>query len=131
MHLGRSADGVTDVETALRLSPSDSAAPQWQAYLCYLRTHLAQWEHAIERCEIAIVTNPENSMLLADLAAAYAWAGRHMEAAQTLARLRQLSSVGDLETYLEVYKETHDDPTFKAEIARIIDGLRKAGLPEE
>ena len=47
MHLGRSAEGVTDVETALRLSPSDNAAPQWQAYLCYLRAHLAQWKQAI------------------------------------------------------------------------------------
>ena len=26
--------------------------------------------------------------------------------------------------------DTHDDPTFKAELARIMEGLRKAGVPE-
>jgi len=28
-------------------------------------------------------------------------------------------------------EETHDDPTFKAEITRIIEGLQKAGMPEQ
>jgi tetratricopeptide (TPR) repeat protein len=129
MHLGRSVDGIADVETALRISPSDNAAPQWQAYLCYLRTQLAQWEQAIEQCEKAVAANPEKSMPLADLAAAYAWAGRHMEATQAAVRVRQLSP--DQLTYLQIYIEAHDDPTFKAQVARIIDGLRKAGLPEK
>jgi hypothetical protein len=26
--------------------------------------------------------------------------------------------------------DAHDDPTFKAELARIMEGLRKAGVPE-
>jgi len=26
--------------------------------------------------------------------------------------------------------DSHDDPTYKAEIARIMEGLRKAGMPE-
>jgi len=28
------------------------------------------------------------------------------------------------------FMDAHDDPTFKAECARIIEGLRKAGVPE-
>jgi hypothetical protein len=28
------------------------------------------------------------------------------------------------------YMDAHDDPTFQAECARIIEGLRKAGVPE-
>jgi hypothetical protein len=26
--------------------------------------------------------------------------------------------------------DAHDDPTYKAEMARLFEGLRKAGLPE-
>src|SRR5574337_2211514 len=76
MHLGRSAEGVADVETALRLSPRDPKAPAWQSYLCFLHAHLAQWDRAIEVCNKAVAANPSREGPLSDLAAAYAWAGR-------------------------------------------------------
>ena len=37
MHLGRSQDGLADVETALRLDPHSNQAAEWQTHLCYLR----------------------------------------------------------------------------------------------
>ena len=48
MFVGRAEDGVADLETAVRLSPRDPAAPYWRLFLCRLHTHLAQWEKAIE-----------------------------------------------------------------------------------
>ena len=35
MHLGRSNDGLADIDTALRLSPHDWEAPVWQTRLCH------------------------------------------------------------------------------------------------
>jgi adenylate cyclase len=129
MNLGRSADGVADVETALRLSPRDPQAPQWQNFLCYLRGHLAQWDQAIKECERAVAANPGNDGPLGDLTAAYAWAGRDDEARETARQLKRLDR--NHIQFLRTYSDVHDNPTFKAEVARIIEGLRKAGLPEE
>jgi tetratricopeptide (TPR) repeat protein len=128
MNLGRSADGVADVETALRLSPRDPKAPKWQNFLCYLRNHLAQWDQAIKECEKAVAANPGNDGPLGDLTAAYAWAGRD-EARETARQLKRLDR--NHIQFLRTYSDLHDNPTFKAEVARIIEGLRKAGLPEE
>ena len=128
MHLGRSADGIADVETALRLDPHSSDAPFWQAHLCYLRAHLAQWEEAIEQCGKALAAKPDDSESFAALAAAYAWAGHDKEARETAAKLRALEP--NLMQTLQTRMDSHDDPTYKAEIARVMDGLRKAGYPE-
>ena len=51
MFLGRSEEGIGDVEKALRSSPNDDEGPTWLAYLCYLHSHLAQWEQTIEWCQ--------------------------------------------------------------------------------
>ena len=128
MHLGRSADGVADVETALRLSPHDPKAPIWQSYLCYLRAHLAQWDHAIKACEKAVTANPRYPGPLADLAAAYAWAGRDKEANEAAHQLRSLTP--NYREFLQRYSDAHDDATFKAEVARIMEGVRKAGFAD-
>ncbi|MBV9289647.1 MAG: tetratricopeptide repeat protein [Hyphomicrobiales bacterium] len=127
-YLGRSADGVADVETSLRLSPHDSQAPFWQSFLCYLKVHLAQWEQAIEACEKAAAALPETAgdrtYVLGRLAAAYAWAGRDKEAKEAIARLRSIDP-----NYLRHFQslaEAHDNPTYRAEMARVIEGMRKA-----
>jgi|SRR5271163_35655 adenylate cyclase len=125
---GRSQDGITDIETALRLDPHSSDAPLWQSGLCYLRAHLGQWEKAIEQCEKAVAANPADNGSLADLAASYSWAGHDKEAKETAAELhaRDPKFIEGMHTYMDA----HDDPTYKAEMARLFEGLRKAGLPE-
>jgi tetratricopeptide (TPR) repeat protein len=127
MFLGRSAEGVTDIETALHLSPHDNDAPEWQGRLCYLLAHLAQWERAIEECNKAVaLARPGDWGSLADLTTAYAWAGRDKEAKETAAKAHKLypSIVQEVQANMDA----HDDPTYKAEMGRIMEGLRKAGL---
>ena len=152
MHVGRSRDGLADIETAFRLSPHDWEAPTWQTHLCHLRAHLAQWEQAIEQCEKAVASSPwskhtygqgvgvQNQIMdssgdigpLIGLAAAYAWAGRDTEAKETAAKLLKFDPVyyPYRISWVQMYSDAHDDPTFKAEMARIIEGLRKAGVPD-
>jgi adenylate cyclase len=128
MQLGRSQDGLTDVETALRLDPHSNEAAEWQTRLCYLRAHLAQWEQAIEQCEKAVAAAPWDNHALGDLAAAYAWAGHDKEAKETAVKLGERDP--NFMQSLRKSMDAHDDPTFKAELARMIEGLRKAGVPE-
>ena len=90
MFVGRSEDGFTGVETALRLSPRDPLKPFWQFYMCHLHTHLAQWEEAIDWCGKSISNDARNFYPLVDLAAANAWAGHDKEAKEAAAQLQKV-----------------------------------------
>ena len=118
MQLGRSQDGLTDVETALRLDPHSNQAPEWQTRVCYLRAHLAQWEQAIEQCEKAVAAAPWDNPALGALAAAYALTGHDKEAKETAVKLGERDP--NFMRSVRKSMEAHDDPTFKAELARII-----------
>ncbi len=131
MYLGRSEDGVTGVERALRLSPRDFQEPIWQLHLCYLRNSLAQWEQSIEWCERALASNVrEKDGALEALAAAYAWAGHDSEARKTAAELLKRDPDFTVTAWKSGWARNPDDPTFNAELDRVAVGLRKAGLPE-
>ena len=131
MFLGHAEDGVVGQETALRLSPHDPLARIWQVHLCYLHNHLAQWEQAIEWCEKALANNvKERVEALSALAAANAWAGHEKEAKEAVAELHKIDPSFTLQS-VAGYRNQSDNPTFDAQSARIVEGLRKAGLPEE
>ena len=129
MFLGHAEEGVVGQETALRLSPHDPMAPIWQVHLCYLYNHLAQWEQSIEWCEKALANNvKERASALAALAAASAWAGHDGEAKKAVAELRKVDP--SFTAQAVAGHHLSDDPTFNAQTDRIVEGLRKAGVPE-
>ena len=128
MFLGRSEDGFAGVEKALRLSPRDPFVWVWRHYICHLHAHLAQWEQAIESCGKSIASNPQNWYSLVDLTAADAWAGRDKEAKEAAAQLQEAYPGFTVQTWAGIHYT--DDPTFNAQYQRIVEGLRKAGLPE-
>jgi adenylate cyclase len=128
MFLGHSENGFAGVETALRLSPRDPTASEWQFYMCHLHTHLAQWEQAIEWCGKSIASGNASMFPFVDLAAANAWAGHDKEAKETVAQLRKLYPDFTVQSWAGIHWS--DDPTFNEQYARIVEGLRKAGLPE-
>jgi tetratricopeptide (TPR) repeat protein len=135
MFLGRSEEGVTDVETALRLSRNDDQAPTWLASLCFLHSKLAQWEQTIEWCQEAgkaIFPGGSNwkALTLATLAAAYAGTGHDKEARETIEQLRNVDPHLTALTYQTII-DTHTNPTYQAQTTRALEGMRKAGLPEE
>jgi adenylate cyclase len=128
MFLGQSEDGFSGLETAFRLSPRDPDVPIWQYNMCGLHAHLAQWEQAIEWCEKAHAGAPEFWYPLAELAAANAWAGHDKEAKEAAAQLQKVYPGFTVQTWAGRHRS--DDPTYNARDAGIIEGLRKAGLPE-
>jgi TolB-like protein len=128
LYLGRAEDGFPGLETAFRLSPRDPGVPVWQQLVCVLHNFLAQWEQGIEWCEKARAGAPENVYMLVQLAAANAWTGHDKEAKEAVAQLQKVHPGFTVQTYAGIHYT--DDPTFNAQRARIVEGLRKAGLPE-
>jgi hypothetical protein len=64
------------------------------------------------------------------LAAAYAWAGRDREAKKTVERLKVIDPNFTALTYQAII-ESRPNPTYQGQTARVLEGMRKAGMPEE
>ena len=128
LFLGRSEEGFAGVETAFRLSPRDPDVWLWQFYTCHLHAYLAQWEQAIEWCDKAAAGDPQFFITYILLTAANVWAGHDKEAKEAAAQLQKVFPGFTVETWLGIYWS--DDPTFNAQYQRIVEGLRKAGVPE-
>jgi class 3 adenylate cyclase/TolB-like protein/tetratricopeptide (TPR) repeat protein len=128
MFIGHSEDGFAGVEKALRLSPHDPNVGNWQFYMCHLHSHLAQWEQAIEWCRKAVTSNPKAWAPHVDLAAATTWAGHDNDAKEEAAQLQKVYPGFTVQTWAGIHWT--DDVTFNAQYERIVEGLRKAGVPE-
>jgi tetratricopeptide (TPR) repeat protein len=130
MFLGRSEEGLAGVETAFRLSPRDPAAVFfWPYYMCGLHNSLAHWDQAIPWCQKSIVDAPQTFYYpYIELAVANAWAGHDKEAKDAAAQLQKADPAFTVQIWAGMHWS--DDPTFIAQYQRIVEGLRKAGLPE-
>src|SRR5271154_5667950 len=129
MFIGRTAEGFSGVETALRLSPRDPGRFAWEWYICHLHAHLAQWDQAIEWCQKSNATQPMFRTYV-DLAAAFAWTGRDADARAAVAELLK-QKPGYTGQQQWANRRKSDNPTYLREEQRIVEGLRKAGLPEQ
>jgi adenylate cyclase len=127
MFLGHAEDGFADVETALRLSPRDPAVTWWQYHICHIHSHLAQWEQAIEWCNKSVASGNQTQWPYTDLAAAHGWLGHMKEAKEAAAQVLKFDPDFTIQGWIDHWS---DDPTFNAQLRRIVEGARKAGIPE-
>ena len=127
---GRAAESIAEDETALRLSPRDPGRNMWQYGICHAYTHLAQWEKAVEWCQKSIATDAGTWFPYVDLAAASAWLDHDAEAKSAIAGLLKVYPGFTVQTFADVAARVTYNPTFADQIQRILEGLRKAGLPE-
>jgi class 3 adenylate cyclase/TolB-like protein/tetratricopeptide (TPR) repeat protein len=127
MFLGHAEDGFADVEAALRLSPRDEAVRWWQYFICHFHSHLAQWEQAIEWCDKSIASGNPSQWPYIDLAAAHTWLGHMKEAKEAAAQALKIDPGFTIQGTID---HPSDDPTFNAQLERILVGARKAGIPE-
>jgi TolB-like protein/class 3 adenylate cyclase/lipoprotein NlpI len=130
MFTGQSEAGIADLEYALRLSPRDSGIPIYQYYICLLNNALARWEQAIEWCTRSVASDPDLTDPLIQLAVANSLAGHDKEAHEVVAKIQKALPGYTLQK-LPAMDQWTENPTFKAQWVRIVEGLRKAGLPEE
>ena len=128
--IGRAADALAPVERAIRLSPRDPDLYVWYFVLCHANTHLARDAQAIEWCLKSLATGKTFYFAYVDLASAYAWRGQTAEAAAAVAELLKLRPGFTVQTLVQEGSGTSDNPAFRKEFQRIVEGARKAGLPE-
>jgi adenylate cyclase len=123
-YAGMPAEAVAAAETALRLNPKPPAATLLTAGLALFLD--GQYERAIEALKQARDVAPKLNEQLEFLAMAYAQAGRLEEAKQAVEVLLQRLPSLNLQFYRVMYAH-HRRPE---DLARRLDGLRKAGMPE-
>ena len=96
--------------------------------MCALHAYLAQWEQAIPWCEKSIAGNPRVFYPYVFLAAANAWVGHDKEAKDDAAQLQKVGPGFAVQIWAG--RHMSDDPTYNAQYQRVVEGLRKAGVPE-
>jgi TolB-like protein len=125
--LGRSPEAFAPIEKAIRLSPHDPALNLWLFHICHAYTHLAREAEAIPWCRKSVAAGPL-WLAYVDLAADNAWIGKETEAHAAVAELLKLMPGYTVHKWATA--GFSDNPKFLAEYQRIVEGLRKAGLPE-
>jgi len=128
--MGRAAEAPAPVEKAIRLSPRDPDLFIWYYVMCHAHTHLARDAQAIEWCLKSTATGKSFWGAWTDLAAAYAWRGQKTEAAAAVAELLKVRPGFTVQTLAQDGLGHSDNPTFRKEFERIVEGARKAGLQE-
>jgi tetratricopeptide (TPR) repeat protein len=126
-YLGRPEEAIAPIETALRLSPRDPLLSIWLFWKCHAYTHLAQDDKAIEWCQRSVAIAPY-WFAYVDLASAYAWKGEQENghnAVQALLKMKPGYTVSKLAA-----EDWSKEPAFVKQYARIVEGARKAGLPQ-
>ena len=109
----------------LRLSPLDPLSFRAQGGIAFAHLLAGRYDEASSWAEMALRQQPNFLAAVRELAAANALAGRLLEAQKTMAHLRQLDPA------LRVTNVKDWVPLRRPEdLARLEDGLRKAGLPE-
>ncbi len=129
LRAGRSADAIPQIDRAVRLSPRDPLLGFWLYVKGHAYAHLARDDEAVVWCQMSLAASATPYWLAyVDLASSYAWLGRPDEAraaVDALLKLKPGYTVGHWQR-----EGWSDDPVFMREYQRIVEGLRKAGLPE-
>ncbi len=125
---GKAGEAFAPLQTAVRLSPRDPLLNTWYFNICHAYSHLGQDDAAIEWCRRSVALSPF-WISYVDLASAYAWTGRNAEAQAAVTELRKLMPNYTVDRW--THAAFSDNPIFLAQYQRIIEGLRKAGLPEK
>ena len=119
--LGRYEQAISDVQQAVRLSPRDPRIGLWRVTLGDAELGLGHFDAAIDEYKKAIDAGWRAYQPYRGLAAAYALDGKMEEATSALAEARRLNPELTLK-----WQQTHS-----VNIPPLLEGLRKAGLPEE
>ncbi len=121
---------------AIRLSPRDPALFNFHEGISYLSFALKQYDVAIEAARQSIAIRPnDNPRAHGDLIAALTLTGHKRKSLEALKRYLALPSAGlrtisAWEAYKGQITGPQTDPRYLEFQDRLIDGLRKAGMPE-
>ena len=129
--IGRAGETEAHIGEALRLSPRDTMAHTWMTYVGVAKNQLGSWEQAVAWSRRAIEANRNYPVAFFQLAAALAQLGRLDEAHSAVKAGLALNPAFAVSRVRALWTATSDDPTYLAQIEPILEGMRKAGVPEQ
>jgi tetratricopeptide (TPR) repeat protein len=129
--VGRAEETEAHVEEALRLSPRDAMAYIWMYFAGLANLHLGKFEQAVAWFRRAIEANRNYPAANFNLAAALAQLGRMDEARSAANAGLALNPAFAIARARAAWAAMSDDPRWLAGLERNLEGLRKAGVPEQ
>src|SRR5208337_3743134 len=131
IYIGRAEETEAHVVEALRLSPRDTTAYVWMGIAGAAKNRLGSWEQAVAWYRRAIEANRNYPLGYFGLAAALAQLGRLDEAHSAVTAGLALNQNFSISRARALWTAIADDPTCAAQLEPVLEGLRKAGLPEQ
>jgi adenylate cyclase len=119
---GLPEEAVRSFERAIRMSPVDPGLFETFAGMGYAFIELGRFDEAIVAGKKALRQNPSYSPAYRCLASAFALLGRDAEAREAAARLLELDPAFTISAWIARGRQSN--------AKLLIEGLRKAGLPE-
>jgi TolB-like protein len=128
VYLGRAAETETHVHEALRLSPRDEGAHRWMSWVGLAKLLLGADAEAVVWLRRSLNTSPNYPVAHFELAAALAHLGKLDEARTAVKAGLALDPTFTIRRLKSA--TVSDDPTFREQGRRVIQGMRIAGVPE-
>jgi adenylate cyclase len=122
-YAGRSQDAIDPIATAMRLDPNHD--DMFHHFLAQAYFGLGRYEDAAADLKRRIMRKPDTDISRVLLAACYGHLGRHEEARTLWREALRINPDYSLEHRRRVLPYRHP-----ADFERIVEGLRKAGIPE-
>jgi tetratricopeptide (TPR) repeat protein len=129
--IGRAEETEAHILEALRLSPRDTSAYTWIYVVGFAKLYLGSYEQAVAWCRRAIEANRNYPLIYFQLAAALAQLGQLDESRSVAKAGLALDPAFTISRAHASWRAMSDDPTFLAGLERNLEGLRKAGVPEQ
>ena len=129
MRRAKFAPAIEASQQAMRLSPLDPLAFAYMAGIAFAHMAAGRYEEAIEWADRTLHAQPRYVVAMRFKLVCLAHLGRTEEAGELLKRVLELSPGLTIAAWETSYATTS---VFSAELlARYVDGMRKAGVPEE
>ena len=129
--LGRAEETEAHIAEAQRLSPRDTTAYIWMNTAGVAKLHLGSWEQAVVWFRRSIEANRNYPYRDFMLGVALAQLGRRVEAQAAAMAGLALNPDFTVSRALALWKAASGDPTYLAQLEPILEGMRKAGVPEQ
>jgi adenylate cyclase len=129
--IGQYEKAIEFFDKAIPLSPQNQDLAFWYLGKGVAYFGLQQYDQAIEWTRRSIAINPKFAFALGTLAAALALSGHEAEARDVQQRRAPLAKVKNIAALKALAPPPSADPRTRATFDRVIEGLRKAGMPEE
>ena len=129
--VGRAEETEAHILDALRLSPRDTLAYIWMTYAGIAKNILGSYEQAIAWFRRSIEANRNYPVTYFWLAAGLAQFGQLDEAHSAVRGGLALNPTFAISRARTPWTAMSDDPTYLAQLERVLEGLRRAGVPEQ